>query len=211
MYDTICWMCTGILLPPPLLLSYYQTCLILRQVCFLLHLGSDIFEFQRSYCCSYSYYWHLICYYHWVCSLLILNYWLFLLKYCYYSVAIMDRVVVLVSQYNLLLFLYLYLVFLCFSRTSSTTIWIFQFPLLLSSPLIISASPILIWISFVLCIMLCCLHKAVIRLFFHLRLSAALHLKIYFHVWTFLLSRETNGHYPDYDVPETLETKFCSC
>ena len=116
MYDTICWMCTGILLPPPLLLSYYQTCLILRQVCFLLHLGSDIFEFQISYCCSYSYYWHLICYYHWVCSLLILNYWLFLLKYCYYSVAVVDRAVALVSQYNLLLFLYLYLVFLCFSN-----------------------------------------------------------------------------------------------
>lgn len=102
--------------------SLPRFCIILSNVSysspnfFLSHLWSDIFEFQRSYCCSYSYYWHLICYYHWVCSLLILNYWLFLLKYCYYSVVIVDRVVALVSQYNLLLFLYLYLVFLFFSN-----------------------------------------------------------------------------------------------
>ena len=64
----------------------------------------------------------------------------------------------------------------------------------LTSPLLVSAFPILIWNSFVLCVMLCCLRKAVCyKKIFHLRLAGSSHPKIYFHARKFLFLEITSS------------------
>lgn len=135
---------------------------------------------------------------------------LFLLKYCYYSVVAVDRIAVLDSQYGLCYFRICTLYVFVFLQKNYPTIRIFQFHLLLSLLLISSASPILVWNSFV-CDSCYAVYARLLNNFFHLCQAASLHLKIYFQAWKFLISREMNDHYPDYDLPEMLGKNFCSC